>query len=79
MTPDALKDLTIAPDDTVRTALEAIDRSKRQIALVVSADGKLVATVTDGDVRRGILHGVDLDGPVSQVMHTTPTTPRRAA
>lgn len=74
MTSDALKDLTIAPDATVRTALEAIDRSKRQIALVVSADGKLVATVTDGDVRRGILRGIDLDGPVGQVTHTTPTT-----
>ena len=74
MTPDELKDLTIAPEASVRAALEAIDRSKRQIALVVSADGRLVATVTDGDVRRGILRGVDLDGSVAQVMHTTPTT-----
>ena len=69
-----LKKLTVGPDVSVRAAIEAIDRSKRQIALVVDADGRLVATVTDGDVRRGILHGVDLDGPVSQVMHVSPTT-----
>lgn len=69
-----LKELTVAPDASLRAAIEAIDRSKRQIALVVDAAGKLVATVTDGDVRRGILRGVDLDGPVSQVMHETPTT-----
>ena len=69
-----LKTLTIGPEATVRAAIEAIDRSKRQIALVVAEDGALVATVTDGDVRRGILRGVDLDGSVAQVMHTTPTT-----
>ena len=79
MTADELKDLTIAPEATVRAALEAIDRSKRQIALVVSADGRLVATVTDGDVRRGILRGVDLDGPVSQVMNPAPTTVTQGA
>lgn len=79
MTPKALKDLTIAPDATVRDALQAIDRSKRQIALVVSSDGKLVATVTDGDVRRAILRGVPLEASVDQVMHTTPTTVTQGA
>ncbi len=74
-----LNDLTVTPDVSVRFALEVIDRSKRQIALVVDSAGKLVATVTDGDVRRGILNGIDLDGPVSQVMHTTPTTVTKGA
>lgn len=69
-----LNALIVAPEASLRDAIEAIDRSKRQIALVVDADGRLLATVTDGDVRRGILRGVDLDGPVDQVMHTSPTT-----
>lgn len=71
---EAMKSLVIDAQTSIREALGAIDRSKRQIALVIDGDGKLVATVTDGDVRRGILNGVDLDGPVAQVMHTTPTT-----
>lgn len=74
MKNDQLKDLLIAPEVSVRDAIEAIDRSRRQIALVVDAAGRLLATVTDGDVRRGILRGVDLDGPVTNVMHTSPTT-----
>lgn len=69
-----LKTLIIGPQVSVRDAIGAIDRSRRQIALVVDDDGRLLATVTDGDVRRGILKGIDLDGPVSQVMHTAPTT-----
>lgn len=76
---EALKPLIIYADTSIREALGAINLSKRQIALVVDADGRLVATVTDGDVRRGILNGVDLDGPVSQVMHTTPTTVTQGA
>lgn len=77
MDAKTLKDLTISSTTSVRDAIAAIDRSRRQIALVVDAEGRLEATVTDGDVRRGILRGVDLDGPVSQVMHTTPTVVRQ--
>lgn len=69
-----LQSLTIGPHVSVRDAIAAIDRSGRQIALVADETGRLLATVTDGDVRRGILKGVDLDGPVAQVMHTAPTT-----
>ena len=76
MDADTLNSLTVTENVTVRDAIAAIDRSRRQIALVIDADGRLVATVTDGDVRRGILKGVDLDGPVAQVMHRDPTTVR---
>ena len=74
MDRDTLNGLTISPDLSIREALEVIDRSKRQIALVVDGEGTLIASLTDGDIRRGILRGVDLDGPVSEVMHRTPTT-----
>ena len=74
MDRDTLKSLTIAPEATIRSALEAIDRSRRQIALVVDSDGRLIASLTDGDVRRGLLRGVHLDAPVSEVMHRNPTT-----
>jgi dTDP-glucose pyrophosphorylase len=35
------------------------------IALVVDGEGRLLDTVTDGDVRRAILAGLDLDSPIS--------------
>lgn len=74
-----LKSLMVSPEVSVRDALEAIDRSRRQIALVVDEDGRLLATVTDGDVRRGILRGIDLDGSVKQVMQTSPTVVREGS
>ena len=36
-------------------AIRNLDESAMQIALVVTADGTLVGTITDGDIRRGLL------------------------
>jgi dTDP-glucose pyrophosphorylase len=54
-------------------AVGAIDSSSTQIALIVDESGKLLGTVTDGDVRRGLLRGIKLDEPVARVMNRNPT------
>ena len=66
----------IGPESTVREAVETIDAAGVQIAIVVDGDGRLLGTVTDGDVRRAILRGVALDDAVAQVMNHNPTTAR---
>lgn len=43
-----------------------------QIALVVDERKRLLGTVTDGDVRRGILRGIDLNDPVKRIMRRKP-------
>lgn len=48
----------------IRRAAEAIDRGVRGIALVVNPAGALIGTITDGDIRRAMLDGVELDAPV---------------
>ena len=53
-------------------AIKAIEAGSRQIALVVDDAQHLLGTVTDGDIRRGILHGIGLDQPVSAVMNLHP-------
>lgn len=69
-----LKKMTVQADACLRRVMEVIDSGARQIALVTDDDGILIATVTDGDLRRGLLKGLGLDAPVSEVMHRTPTT-----
>ncbi|KUJ71715.1 alcohol dehydrogenase [Thiomicrospira sp. WB1] len=44
-----------------------------QIVLMVSPDNRLLGTVTDGDIRRGLLRGEALDSPVERVANQTPT------
>ncbi|MCT4556788.1 MAG: nucleotidyltransferase family protein [Pelagimonas sp.] len=74
-----VKSLTITPDSSIHDAVATIDRGGKQIALVVDAQGRLLATVTDGDVRRGILRGLDLAQPVQEVMNASPLTVSESA
>lgn len=66
--------LILSETATIRDAMATIDRGARQIALVVDDQRRLVATITDGDIRRGLLRGVGLDAPVTEVMNTSFTS-----
>ena len=57
---------------TLQETIRNLDESGVQIALVVSEDGVLLGTVTDGDIRRGLLRGVDLGSRVERVMYREP-------
>jgi perosamine synthetase len=74
--PSKLK-ILIRPDMSVRQGMLAIDEGAHGIALVVDADGRLLGTVTDGDVRRAILRGVTLEGSVAEIMQRDPVTVSR--
>jgi dTDP-glucose pyrophosphorylase len=50
-----VEDLFVPPDTTLRGVMECINRTLRGIALVVNADGRLLGTITDGDIRRAML------------------------
>ncbi|MBM3513477.1 MAG: CBS domain-containing protein [Alphaproteobacteria bacterium] len=63
----------IATNATISDALRVIDSAAIPIALV-HRDGRLVGTVTDGDVRRGLLRGVTPADHVAQVMNARPVT-----
>ncbi len=62
------KKTLISPLQSIVEAMRIIDRSALQIALVVDEQMKLLGVVTDGDIRRGILKGVQLDQPVTRIM-----------
>jgi CBS domain-containing protein len=46
---------------SLRDVLETIDAAELQIALVVDEETRLCGVITDGDVRRALLRGHDLD------------------
>lgn len=63
-----LKDVTVDVGDTLRDVLDRIEKNSLGLVFVVDACGLLRGVATDGDVRRGLLRGVDLGAPVSEVM-----------
>ena len=69
---DDWKKAIILPNVKIHEAIAVIDQNSQQIVLVADEAGKLLGTVTDGDVRRGILKGISLDSPVSLIMNPHP-------
>jgi dTDP-glucose pyrophosphorylase len=63
-----LAQLVVSPDTCIRNVLECIDRGAQGIALVLDDERHLMATVTDGDVRRAILAGMDLELSVRELL-----------
>lgn len=58
----------ISSDATLRDAINAIDRGGVRIALMVDGEGRLVGTLTDGDIRRCLLRGMNLTSPASRAV-----------
>ncbi len=56
----------------VRDAMALIEQNARGIALVVNEDRTLLGTITDGDLRRAVLAGTDLDEPVTLLLSQRP-------
>jgi dTDP-glucose pyrophosphorylase/CBS domain-containing protein len=68
------RDIALKPETTVQDALAVLDAGSMQITLVVEDDDHLAGTVTDGDIRRALLHGKGLDTPIHEVMNANPIT-----
>jgi dTDP-glucose pyrophosphorylase len=67
----------VSPDHSIKETISAIDAHSLQIALVVDDDRRLLGTVTDGDVRRGLLRGVALSERTQTIMNPKPTVARQ--
>ncbi|MEM7647158.1 MAG: CBS domain-containing protein, partial [Pseudomonadota bacterium] len=59
-------------DSTIRQSIQLIDKTMGQACLIVGEDRTLLGIVTDGDIRRFIMNGGDINQPVSDVMNKTP-------
>lgn len=71
--------LFVSPGASILDTIRVIDAGAQQIAIAVDENLHLLGVVTDGDIRRAILRGVDLSGPVSQILNSRPTVCKRTA
>lgn len=66
------KKTLVKPSDPIIEVIKIIDSVALQIALVVDENLKLLGTVTDGDIRSGILRGISLKNKLEKIMCKTP-------
>lgn len=59
----------LSVDASIQQAIRNLDQVGIKIVIVVSESGELEGTISDGDIRRGLLKGLDLNSPISGVIH----------
>lgn len=64
----------VSKESCILDAIQVLDKAACQICLVVDASNRLLGTITDGDIRRGILGGIAMSAPVTQIMNPKPRT-----
>ena len=59
-------------DATIQQAIQNLDQVALQIVLVVDPQNQLIGTLSDGDIRRGLLKGLTLRSPIESVIFRNP-------
>lgn len=62
----------LAGNVTIEQAIRNLDQVAIKIVLVVDDIGELLGTISDGDIRRGLLRGLNLNSSIDSVIHRNP-------
>jgi dTDP-glucose pyrophosphorylase len=76
-TKAAITQITLKPSDPIREAARVIQSQDIKFAIVCDPSGKLLGTVTDGDIRRSLLSDIGPTEPVERIMNRHPQVTRR--
>jgi dTDP-glucose pyrophosphorylase len=57
---------------TIGQAIHSLNESSVKIVMVVNEANVLEGTISDGDIRRGLLRGLDLNSPLNSILHLNP-------
>jgi len=68
MEKELLKSLLISPHSTVKEAMQRLNETGLKILFITDAQERLIGTLTDGDIRRGIITGLVLTAHVESMM-----------
>lgn len=55
-------------NSTVEQAVHVLNDTSMRIVLITDASGVLVGTISDGDIRRGLLKGLNLASPIESII-----------
>ena len=76
-----MKDWTkvlLKSSNSLENAIQVLHLGGLQIALVIDNAGKLIGTLTDGDIRRALIKHRGMDCLIEEIMNKSPTTSLRS-
>lgn len=69
MDTEKLKSLLISTNISIKNAMQKLSETQEKILFVIDKKNKLLGTVTDGDIRRGLIKGFSFSDKVQNIMH----------
>jgi dTDP-glucose pyrophosphorylase len=63
-----LRTLLISTDTTLKGSMQRLNETAEKILFVADENDKLLGTVTDGDIRRGLINGLNFSDNIGKVM-----------
>lgn len=62
-----MKDILITYNSSVKDTLKKLNITSKKVLLVVDKDNNYIGTITDGDIRRGLLKGYNLESSIKDL------------
>ena len=72
-----IEKIKLTKNTIIKQALKIISDGNLKIAVVVDKKGKLLGTLTDGDIRRGFLKGLNLNSSIETIIYKKPTIAKK--
>lgn len=69
LTEEVWRKSMLPVESTIQQAIRNLNQVSIKIVLVINDAGELVGTISDGDIRRGLLRGLDLGSDIASVIH----------
>ena len=67
-----MKNILVSPDLKIIKAMKKLAQTGERCLIIVDSQKKLLGTITDGDIRRGILAGLSIDQSIKSIYSRKP-------
>jgi len=66
------QEVLVSCNQTIKDVIEILNHAGLKIVLVSNEDKELLGTITDGDIRRGLINGLTLNTNVKEILNSNP-------
>lgn len=68
-----IEDIIVKEKTSILEVMDIIDKSSKQLAIIVDDNQRLLGTISDGDIRRALLKNISLNDSIKDIYSKTPT------
>ena len=72
VTDDVWRQAILTNNSTIEAVIRNLDKVAIKIVLVINEEGTLEGTISDGDIRRGLLRGLDINSSIESIVYRNP-------